>query len=318
MVASGEKIKVLYIAGSGRSGSTILDNILGQVEGFFPVGEFVYVWRRLVNDGTCSCGARCRECEVWRPVLESAFGGPEGVDARTMSRIQEASTRPRHILLMLTRGGEGLLRSRWTEQYRDAIGRMYRGISTVTGSTVVVDSSKLPLYGRVLGDVPGVERYVVHLVRDPRAVAYSWLRKKRSTPTGGSLAYMPQHHPVESSFEWDLCNVAAEGLREDAPERYLMLRYEDFVEKPRPTVERILRLVGEEPGSLPFVSERGVELRGPNHNVGGNPSRFRTGVVELRPDTEWTTGMKGRDRGLVTALTLPFLARFGYSARSGS
>ncbi|QIN80251.1 hypothetical protein GBA65_18940 [Rubrobacter marinus] len=308
---------MLYIAGSGRSGSTILDNILGQIEGFFPVGEFVYVWNRLANDGTCSCGARFKECEVWRPVLERAFGGPEGVDARAMARVQRTSTRPRHIPLSLTKPGEGRLRSRWTEEYRDALGRFYREISNVTGSRVVVDSSKLPLYGRVLGEVPGVERYAVHLVRDPRAVAYSWRRKKRSTPAGRGLAYMPQHHPVESSLEWDLCNVAAEDLRDDAPERYLMLRYEDFVREPRPSVERILDLLGEEPGSLPFVSERGVELRGPNHNVGGNPSRFRTGVVELRPDREWTQKMKDGDRWLVTALTLPFLARFGYGAGTG-
>ncbi len=306
---------MLYIAGSGRSGSTILDNILGQIEGFFPVGEFVYVWKRLVNDGACSCGARFRECEVWKPVLKRAFGGPDAVDARTMARVQSKSTRPRHIPLMLAKGGEKLLRSRWTEEYRDALGRFYREISNVTGSRVVVDSSKLPLYGRVLGEVPGVERYVVHLVRDPRAVAYSWMRKKQSTPHGRGLAYMPQHRPVESSMEWDLCNVAAEEFWGRSPERYLMLRYEDFVREPRSAVERILSLVGEKPLSLPFVSERGVELRGPNHNIGGNPSRFRTGVVELRPDTEWTRRMKDGDRRLVTALTLPFLARFGYGAR---
>ena len=180
---------------------------------------------------------------------------------------------------------------------------------------MIVDSSKLPLYGRVLGEISGVERYVVHLVRDPRAVAYSWLRKKRRTPDKQSHAYMPQHHPFKSSLEWDLCNVAAEGLRDEAPGRYSMLRYEDFVAEPRPAVESILRLVGEEPRSLPFVSEREVELRGPNHNVGGNPIRFRTGVVELRPDREWITGMKSGDRRLVTALTLPLLARFGYGAK---
>ena len=316
--ASAEKIKVLYIAGSGRSGSTILANILGQIEGFFPVGEFVYVWKRLVNEGTCSCGTRFGECEVWRPVLERAFGGTKSVDARAMDRVQRTSTRPRYIPLTFAKRGEGLLRSRWTEEYKEALGCLYREVSNVTGSRVIVDSSKLPLYGRVLGEVPGVERYVVHLVRDPRAVAYSWLRKKRSTPAGRGLAYMPQHHPVESSLEWDLCNVAAEGLREDAPGRYLMLRYEDFVEGPRQAVGRILSLVGEEPRSLPFVSERGVELRGPNHNVGGNPNRFRTGPVELRPDTEWTRRMNGGSRRLVTALTLPLLARFGYGARAGS
>ncbi len=127
------------------------------------------------------------------------------------------STRPRHIPLMLTDAGRRLLESRWTGEYTDALRRFYRTILDTTGSKVVVDSSKLPLYGHVLGTISEVELYVVHLVRDPHAVAYSWLRKKQSTPTGKGLAYMPQHHPVESSLEWDLCNVAAGELWGDSP-----------------------------------------------------------------------------------------------------
>ena len=39
-----KKVKVLFIAGNGRSGSTILDVILGQLEGFFAVGELRRIW----------------------------------------------------------------------------------------------------------------------------------------------------------------------------------------------------------------------------------------------------------------------------------
>jgi len=35
--------RVLYIAGWGRSGSTILDNVLGQVDGFFSAGELMFL-----------------------------------------------------------------------------------------------------------------------------------------------------------------------------------------------------------------------------------------------------------------------------------
>lgn len=301
-----EKTKVLYVAGSGRSGSTVLGNVLGEIEGFFSAGELVYIWDRLVNDGACSCGTRFRECPVWRPVLDSAFGGPEKVDADAMRRVQRTSTRPRHIPLMLA--GRRLLESRWREEYKNNLGRLYRAILETTGDRIVVDSSKLPLYGYVLETMPEIEFYVVHLVRDPRAVTYSWLRKKRRGQGG---AYMDRHHPIESSLEWDLCNVAAEKFWKPSPERYLRLRYEDFVRSPRESVEQILRLVGEEPRSLPFISERGVSM-GINHNVGGNPNRFETGVVELQPDEEWTLQMRPKDRMLVTSLTLPFLGRFGY------
>lgn len=42
----GAKIRVLYIVGSGRSGSTIIGNILGRIEGFSHVGELRYIWDR--------------------------------------------------------------------------------------------------------------------------------------------------------------------------------------------------------------------------------------------------------------------------------
>lgn len=306
-----EKTKILYIAGSGRSGSTILGNVLGDIEGFFSAGEIVYIWERLANDGTCSCEARIRECEVWKPVLDRAFGGPLMVDARAMRRVQRTSTRPRHLPLMLAPQGRRLLESRWTEEYKDNLGRLYCAIVDATGARIVVDGSKLPLYGYVLGTMSEIELYVVHLVRDPRAVTYSWLRTEPSRPTARGPKYMPQHHPIESALEWDLCNVAAEKFWGTYPERYLMLRYEDFVSDPLGSVERVLRLVQEEPEFLPFVSERGVAL-GINHNVGGNPNRFETGVVELRPDEEWAFRMRPKDRRLVTSLTLPFLDRFGY------
>lgn len=307
-----EKVRVLYVSGSGRSGSTILGNILGQIEGFFSVGEVVYVWRRLVNDWTCSCGARLSECETWKPVLDEAFGGPEAIDARAMSRAQRTSTRPRHLLPMLAPRGRRLLASRWEEGYKDNLSRFYRAILNTTGGRIVVDSSKRPLYGYMLETMLEVELYVVHLVRDPRAVAYSWLRKKPNEPTTEKLAYMPRHHPVESSLEWNLCNVATEAFWRFLPQRYMMLRYEDFVRSPRKSVERILNLLGEDPASgLPFTSERDVRL-GINHNIGGNPDRFQTGTVRLRPDAEWARRMRPRDRALVTLLTLPLLTRYGY------
>lgn len=306
-----EKIKVLYVAGSGRSGSTVLGNLLGEIYGFFSAGELCYLWARLMRGGACSCGASFPECEVWGPVLEEAFGSAQGVDVRAMHRVQRMSTRPRHIPLMLAPQGRRRLESVWERGYAKNLERIYRAMRSVTGDSVIVDSSKLPLYGYVLEGMPRVDLYVVHLVRDPRAVAYSWSRKKKSRPLTESLTFMPQHHPAQSSLEWDLCNAATEALWCRSPERYMRLRYEEFVARPRESVERILQLVGEESASLPFVGDREVRL-GPNHNVGGNPSRFETGTVELRPDREWTFQMRPRARATVTSLTLPLLGRYGY------
>ncbi|HKZ27867.1 MAG TPA: hypothetical protein VJ086_08265, partial [Rubrobacteraceae bacterium] len=84
----------------------------------------------------------------------------------------------------------------------------------------------------------------------------------------------------------------------------------------RRIVGEILDMLDEDAGQLPFVGERDVEL-GAGHTVAGNPNRFRNGLVRLRRDDEWVSRMKSWERPLVTLLTLPLLARYGYPVFAG-
>ena len=43
---SPDPVRVLYVAGAGRSGSTVLANLLGEVPGFVSVGEVRFLWER--------------------------------------------------------------------------------------------------------------------------------------------------------------------------------------------------------------------------------------------------------------------------------
>src|SRR6476469_6184391 len=75
--------RVLYVAGTGRSGSTLLARILDRADGVFAAGEVRYMWQRgLVEDRLCGCGERFSECPFWRDVLERAFGARSSVDAQ--------------------------------------------------------------------------------------------------------------------------------------------------------------------------------------------------------------------------------------------
>lgn len=310
MSVSDGEIKVLYIAGFGRSGSTLLGNVLGQVDGFVSVGEIRSVWEYgLIQNKLCGCGAPFDECELWRPVVDEAFGDVSKVDPQKMIRLREGWARTKHIPLMLTPPGRRLVERRLAE-YLDALGRLYHAVRTVSGSRVIVDTSKFPSYGFALEMAPSVDLRVVHLVRDPRAVAYSWQRK-RLHPDPENPEYMPTRSPVASAIRWTARNLATEALWRGYPERRLLLRYEDFVAEPQKAVGRVLELVGEETASRPHVGEHEVKL-GVNHNVWGNPSRFQTGTVEIRPDKEWAHHMKPADRCLISLLTFPLLTRYGY------
>src|SRR5215208_770093 len=290
---SDVKIKVLYIAGFGRSGSTLLGNVLGQVDDFVSVGEIRNIWLHgLIQNKVCGCGAPFKECEMWQPVLNEAFGDRGRVDPEKMIKLRESWSRTKHIPLMLTPLTRRLIRRRLAE-YLDNLERLYRAVQTTTGSRVIVDTSKFPSYGFTVGMVPTVDLRVVHLVRDPRAVAYSWSCKRRQ-PDPENPEYILRHSRVASASRWMARNLATEAFWRRSKERYLMLRYEDFVANPQRTIRQVLELVGEGTASLPHVAKHEVKL-GVNHNIWGNPSRFQTGMVEMQLDREWASGIKPGD-----------------------
>ena len=304
-----ETVHVLYIAGWGRSGSTILDNVLGQVEGFFSTGEIRSIWDRgLIENWLCSCGAAFRDCEIWKRVFAEAFGGFDGVDARRMLAVRDKFDRPWNVFF------PHRFESSELAEYRSVLGKLYTAIASVAGARVIVDSSKTPAYCRILQDCPGFEVDIVHLLRDPRAVAFSWQRKRLWGHTEGS--YMSRFGPTASSLIWDGRQIATETVGRRAPQRYLRLRYEDFIAAPQSILSRILALTGG--GVTPgFAADRTIALR-PVHGISGNPSRFARGAVELKADEEWRTGMKRADRLIVTAMTAPLLMRYRYPLTAGT
>jgi hypothetical protein len=198
-------------------------------------------------------------------------------------------------------------------RYSKVLGRFYTAIRKISDSRVIIDSSKVPSYAYTLANLPDIDlRVVVHLVRDSRAVAYSWLRKKVNYEVGGEKIHMDQHGPVNSSLGWMRSNSLIEPLRFLTAARYMRARYEDLVNEPRETLVRILTLLSENDVKLPLTDDRTVVELKVDHTVAGNPMRFRRGTVELCLDEEWKKGMKRTDRRITTALTWPLLLKYGY------
>jgi hypothetical protein len=190
---------------------------------------------------------------------------------------------------------------------------MYRAMARVSGARVLVDSSKSPVFGALVGTLPLPVAYV-HLVRDPRAIAHSWTRGKQA-PGQNPRQEMWRMGPWRAGRAWILASsMGARVRRSGRPS--LLLRYEDLAAHPRRAVEAIASLVPGPVGDLPFATDRTIDLAG-SHTASGNPDRFRTGPVELRDDDAWRTDQRPLDRFTVTVMTLPLLHRFGYPVAVG-
>lgn len=296
-------VKVLFIAAWARSGSTILDNVLGEFDGFFSAGELHNLWDLdAIGRRRCGCGRYIDECDVWARILGDAFGDDLDID---QTREWQRKISKVHHTWRLLRWKAARSSSRVIDHYADATARMYRSIAEVTGARVIVDSSKRPTYAALLSRLPGVEPYFVHLVRDPRAVAYSWQRHKEE---------LVVHSPFHSSLRWITWNIAIGSVVRRQPGSVLV-RYEDFVARPREVLERITGMVGEFPKVFPLADGDRAVLLSRKHSASGNPNRFKTGKIELREDDEWKRHLKRSDVVVATLISLPSLARYGYPTR---
>jgi Sulfotransferase family len=303
--------KVLFIAGMTRSGTTLLGNVLNELPGFVGAGEVRSYWRALREARLCGCGATVPECEFWSEVASwiERHDGPLPVDRALF--LQQAHIRSLPVqLVRLKRAKESV--SSPGPEYAQLLAQLYAGIGAVSDADVVVDSSKGPHDAYVISRFTELDLFVVHLVRDPRGVAYSWSR--RAPNPDKPAGYFEQQHASEVAIRWLTRNAITEILlaRRLGP-RYMRVRYEDFVDYPDETVRQITAMCGSP--ELPLPVSGGVISFGPNHSVSGNPSRLATGPVPIRPDHEWRERMSRRPMLAATIGAAPLLRRYGYHLR---
>jgi hypothetical protein len=325
---TGGRVRVLYVGGLGRSGSTLIERLIGQLPGACAVGELVHLWERGIERGErCGCGQPFRQCPFWQQVGVTAFGGWDEVDLRRIVALRSHVDRNRFIPAL---AGANLRPQRRQElaEYTSYYARLYAAITQVSGCELVVDSSKHPSLAHCLRWQADLDLRVLHLIRDSRAVAYSWSRQVRRPDTDDE-SYMTRYSPAVAAGQWNTQNAAFHLLaRLGCPT--VRMRYEDFTAEPETALRKLADFAGlPAAGSYPFLSADGPAGRaaddGPTrwadlghaHSVSGNPMRFSTGKIPIRGDERWRSAMPRTQLRAVTALTLPLLAGYGYvGARS--
>jgi hypothetical protein len=306
MRADLPRVKVLFIMAHGASGTTLFGNTLNEVEGLFHPGELRTLWGEgLQGLQECGCGLPVTGCPLWSQVLDSGFGPDteSPLDVEAFDRWHRETTRARRVpRLLRMRPGRP---TGWPalDRYQVVADRLYRAVAKATEARVVVDTSKRPGDAALLHLLPGIDPYFVHMVRDPRAVLYSWRRRNPAT------------RPLATLGNWSTYAVLHEAIRVvHGRGRSIHIRFEDFLARPRQVVERTLSLLRESPADLSFLADRSVQLSS-NHTIAGHWMRFYKESVELRTDDEWRSRQPRRELIAATVVTLPLLVRYGYPIR---
>lgn len=301
--------KLIFIVGYGRSGSTLLDMMLGTHPDIFGAGEMLticrYVWP---NDEYCACHQRVRSCPLWSDAI--AEWQQSGVNIAAHRSLQQ---RIEPILSLRRALGGDALRT-----YCEQTLALYRIVARKTGRRVLLDSSKSPGRAMALAS-SGIDLRLIHLVRDPRAVAHS-MSKPMSIDTEAGVQKKLRAHPVaRTALRWNFVNAGAERAMRCVPEGHgVRLRYEDMVADPASALRRVGATAGIDLNPLGhIIAENGIITA--DHQVAGSRIRM-TGAMHLNPDMGWVDSMSDAAQASVSRICRRRMRRYGYesSVLSGS
>ncbi len=284
---------VVFIGGSGRSGSTLIDLLLNNHPSVQSVGEVhrLNLYAR-ENSEPCTCGSPVSTCPFWLEI-EADMRGRLGWGAdRHPLRETEIMLIPAEVnpaLAMIQKAAMFAAPrpvGRWVNKsfapaHQRAIEMSmlwYDAIRNVTETRVIIDSSKDARRLKALYLTAPDQFRLLNMIRDGRAVSASAIRR-----TGMPMA--------RAAFEWKRSQrhtrLTSYGIPTD---QRMKVHYEELCRDPEATMKKVCGFLGLEYGPEILTLRKSQA-----HNIGGNPMRFKTGEREITLDERWRDQLSDRE-----------------------
>lgn len=252
-------IRIICIVGDGRSGSTLLDSILSNILGSTSVGECSRYWTRWIEgESYCGCDEKITVCPMWSKITqklqESLPSYKHDQFFKELQEIQYFKNFKKIKNLNKTKEGKAFL---------NVIASLYHHISEISGSKIIIDSSKSISWARLLQQIQNVDVKVLHLERSLVEVANSWKKEIILPEYKDKRVFMPKKSNFLIIKTWLKVKLLSRYLK---GESYFFVLYSDLQNDSEKEVERILEYL-EVTIQKPWVFL-------PGHFIGGNPMRY--------------------------------------------
>ena len=285
--------KILYVIGSGRSGSTVIERVVTTSPRVTAVGEIHALWRLPIQDLLCSCGKRVPDCAYWQGALDhAAIGEAEIAQLREL----EWSVVRNKFLMKKRYDLDAIRRDPGVAAFIDLQKRLFAGIAHVSCAEIVLDSSKAGPRAWLLA--AGLSPVFLHAYRSAEDVIASW-RKPKFEPSTGTLMKKP---PIrEAAIDWVKVEQSARSLAKISNVR--RINYLDFASNPRKALSAALDPVFPSlTNEFAWTSENSVKPSSDYHSVLGNPDRFDATDIVIRPQKADRTSFSAAERLSITAV----------------
>jgi hypothetical protein len=290
--AASAATPVVYISGSGRSGSTMLERVLHSAPGVTALGEFHCLWRLDPGAIACSCGGAFPSDPFWVEVLARAgVGDAELAELRSLElAVCRSGYLARHGFSLARLAAQPPVQRFVTLQRA-----LFDAVAATSGASVLVDSSKAGPRAWLLALDPAV--HFVHLHRDPADVLVSWRSIKFDPGLGTAMKRMPVH--AAALDWWKVDRLAALLARQ---RKVVRVDYRTLCAAPRKTVGGIWNDLGIVPQGEPqWLSPDTVQPGADYHSLNGNPDRFDSSPFRISQRRADWTRIAPRERPLIRA-----------------
>lgn len=305
------KESIIYILGFARSGSTVLNIILGNIQQVFAAGEInAFVRSGWVADEYCSCGNRVSNCEFWPDVKKSM----DRSLTKNPSSIADLTKELENWRILLNKSQLYKNKSK-IEKHNNFYTDLYRSIFKTSKARWIIDASKDPIRLNYLLKRKEYNYYAVHIIRDPRGVCWSKMKPLKKDLENGVQKDLKSVHYLSTIKSLYMNTLLVALVKRKIPKKqFIKIKYEDLISQPERFVWEIQRVTGLDCNSLIEQLESASGLS-QSHNVAGNRLRMRK-KIKLRFDNSWCYEMNFFQRLAVTILTLPLLVHYKYSVLS--
>ena len=308
---SHTKLPLVYILSTGRSGSTLLDVLLGAQPACWTLGEFHLLDIGVGKQMQCGCHAELGQCDFWGPILQRV--------RRTMSFPIGYFRSGRHPNGKVVRWPllPSLLMGRPLRSQRPAASAYaasnLAALEEIRYATEqkqekvswFIDASKDPYRLLWLEASGHFDIRVIHLIRRPEGFVHNMMRSANAQGASAVIKY---------TGRWLVDNIISLTLlrRMFVPKAIKTIHYEDLATSPDAVIGDLCHWL-----DVPFDDTRTESTRcDANHGIAGNRPRWDTLDVNL--EETWRTTMPAFQQSLVSALAAPLLAYLGKSKTKDS